>query len=344
MASQLETLARETLDHIVGSNGLVSDVEWFAENFGKTAGVIATAGESGTAVEAGESAGVALVDLCGWPVLLVFFAIVLICRLFENVIVGLVGTLVFFNHSGGRAWARARFRFIDNLENRVLQYMEKLVAHMLHSFARCVLWVLGVNGILHSGTVVQPRANPKNTATEGEVQYLQREINKLQSQVGYLTTHLGTAATTTVPSSTIPQQVHYLEHQVDLIRSDLHAFSTGLNYALQTMTQLENRVSTLSQSYTGIRHEVLGLQDMGAELDNVQRTLTSFQNATSRSLDTLTSHMTHVWPLTLLLQPGISGLRNLRKLEDNICQCPKFGGIPNELGTALAVMEYVENG
>jgi hypothetical protein len=109
-------------------------------------------------------------------------------------------------------------------------------------------------------------------------------------------------------------------------------------------TQLQTQFHNLTGEIHAVRAVSTSWQDVELQVENLGSLTTQFIDEVSVELGHVVNVQKQMEPLSLLLEPGIPGLRNLRKLEDNICQCPKFANIPNELGTALAVLEFVENG
>jgi uncharacterized protein YoxC len=143
---------------------------------------------------------------------------------------------------------------------------------------------------------------------------------------------------------TVWDQIHHLEaqaHSQQTSITDLYSRTDRLN---NIATQLQSEFKSLTGEIHAVRAVSASWQDIEQQLENLGSLTTQFIDETAAELGHVTAVQTQMLPLTLLLEPGISGLRNLRKLEDNICQCPKFANIPNELGTALAVLEWVENG
>ena len=343
MPTPAELAARTVAGEGVSSPGLIGDIEAFL-GLGATDSITAAVP---VVTEAGavtaEAAGASVAGIGLWPVVLILLIVLCTLRVLENIIIYPFGLIPF---AGGKVQnaVKVAFRWLDNFENMVIAYCLKAIGRLVSDVLTLFTFLLGIVLPRLLPAPQMPAANSTGYATEREIHFLQSEINTLKQAVGtiqYVTTDK--TVTVGVPQ-TVWDQIHHLEGQMHAVQTSI----TDLYSRTDRLTNIATQIQTEFRSLTGEIHAVravsAGWQDIQQELENLGSLTTQFIDETSAELGKVVSVQTQMLPLTLLLEPGIKGLRNLRKLEDNICQCPKFANIPNELGTALAVLEFVENG
>lgn len=343
MPTPVEVAARSVAGKGISDASLIGDVESFLG----LAGTDSITAAVPTIVEAGavtvEVAGEATATIGLWPVVLILLLVLCTLRVLENVIIYPFGLIPF---AGGRVQQAVRqtFRWLDGFENMIINYLVRTVEQLIQAVLTLFTFLLGI-----TLPRVQPApqtlpANHTGYATEAEIHFLQSEINVLKSAVGtiqYVT--LDKTVTVGVPQ-TVWDQIHHLEGQMHAVQTSIGDLYGRTDRLTNTVTSLEHQFQSLTGEIHAVRAVSAGWQDIEQQLATLGTLTTQLADETAAQMGTITAHQTQMLPLALLLEPGIKGLRNLRKLEDNICQCPKFANIPNELGTALAVLEFVENG
>ena len=365
MPTPAELAARALAARGVSSPGLMGDIEAFLRTGGVAAveaGLPIVEESAGVTIEA---AGADVAGLALWPVVLILLLILCTLRVLENIIIYPFGLIPF---AGGRVQnaIRTGFRWLDNFENMVIAQVLLAIDNLFKQGLQLFSFVLGIVAPDAMAPHATPVPNHTGYATEAEIQRINAEIRAANARInaldlmlqpnvvpsplpipGVTTNPLGTPQPTVIRvgvPQTVWDQIHYVEHKIVAHQTSI----TDLYSRTDRLTNIATQIQTEFRSLTGEIHAVravsAGWQDIQQELENLGSLTTQFIDETSAELGKVVSVQTQMLPLTLLLEPGIKGLRNLRKLEDNICQCPKFANIPNELGTALAVLEFVENG
>lgn len=318
-----------------------------AERFLQTLGRVAVPALPLAAPEAVETTGAIVAGLVeamgGWIVLLCLLIALVIYRVMEGAMLNIAGNVPL---AGGhlKSWLRTWFNFVDGIENWIIGKVVQLTMMLVQSLLAFI--GLGIDIHYSNRSVVQPkpRANPTNVATIADINHLQDEINALAYALGQV--HTGT--TTQVINNPVPQtivnQLHAVESSVVQLRKDMTQAYRKIDQLVATDTSLNKQVQQLVASLHDIRHVAVGWQDVVTSLAGLAQQVTTLSNTVEPAIAQNTRTIAMLMPLTMLLAPGLPGLRNLRKLEDNMCQCPKVGNVGNELGTMLAMYEFVTNG
>lgn len=365
MPSPAEVAARGVASEPVSDPGIFDDIQGFL----RLAGTDSITAAVPTVAEAGavtvEVAGEATATLGLWPIVLILLLTLCTLRVMENAIIYPFG-LVPWKGGDIQRIVRSGFRWLDNFENAVIGYIVHQIEALMKAALTLFTFMLGITLPRVLPAPQTPPSNHTGYATEAQVTYLQQEINNLKQAVGtmeielqpnFTPTGAGTATGPLPPTTTtntqiikvgVPQtvwdQIHHLEAQMSQRITSIDDLYARVDRLTNISTSLQHEFATLTGEIHAVRAVSASWQDMQQQLEALGSLTIAFIDETAADLGKLTAVQTHMQPLGLLLEPGIRGLRNLRKLEDNICQCPKFGTIPNELGTALAVLEFVENG
>ncbi len=365
MPTPTEVAARSIASKGVAAPDLIADVESFlgiAATDSITAAVPAVAEAGAVTVEV---AGEATAALGLWPFVLILLITLCTLRVMENAIIYPFGLIPHFG-SDVQGAIKSGFRWLDNFENAIINLILNTVGRLITAALTLFTFMLGITLPRVQAPQSTPVPNHTGYASEDEIQRLQAQINTLNKAVGTLEFTLDPVATpfnppASAPGSTtnttqvtqvikvgVPQtvwdQIHHLEGQMTAVHTSIADLYGRTDRLTNTATSLEKQFAQLSSEIHAVRAVSASWQDIEQQLENLGTLTTQLADETAAELGKVTAVQTQMLPLTLLLEPGIKGLRNLRKLEDNICQCPKFANIPNELGTALAVLEFVENG
>lgn len=238
----------------------------------------------------------------------------------------------------------------EKLLNSLLDSLGQHSHTALHAHVQLTGWALQQDPLyqeLTAGTFLQPKPTyqqpyigPSVDPTAG----LQREIDQLKKQVAKLGYAIGVAQNHEGVPQPFVNQVHELQRVQHYQTNALLNLQGEMNAVRAKQDSVENRLNDLSHSLGNLRQVTTGWQDVVTEVGNLSTAVVALGVGTTAALQDHTRRIEHLSPLGLLLQPGISGLRTLRQLEDTPCMCPKIPNIPDAWGVALGLMEFVENG
>lgn len=331
----------------------------------RAAGAAAEIGGDEAAVAAAEGAGEGLLAFGAWPFILLFIAVLIVLRLFEGVLVATVSWMPLGIGSKAGGIVRIGFTWLDSFENWVMAYIDDQIKSMMQAVVSLVGWCLSKLGITLPGQGPAPRGQPGQMATEAEVRAVNARVDQLNKEVQSINFAISNPLTVTGPVPIpvpgtgtteitktvvvgVPQnlwdQIHAIHAKQANFEQALSTIQTKADQAYTTALQALNEGRALSQSVHAIRAVTVGYQDIQRELENLGSLMTSFVDETATELQRLDGEQKHMAPLGLLLGPGLPGLRNLRTLEDNMCQCPKLPNIPRLHPELLAMYEFVTNG
>lgn len=340
------------VDEFIGQelSGVVSldEVPAILEAIGQRVIVNAALAETATdIVGASEVAGVvaAIVGSIGvLPIILILLGLVILAGFLDNILSTTVARIPWV---GGAlaSFIHLSFDPIRNLENWIGNKAGDIVNHLWTDLTHSIGYFAGQHAISNPVSSQVPSA--------AQVKVLQNEINTTNSHVAALNTsyeqlyrYVHNQPTSALPQGvlTLPEQLYKVEQDVQTLYSNQTNFYQELQSITHNLTSLRDDVQQLEKSVVGVRTVEVGFQDIVQHINDVLDQSRKLENDLDNRVDHNTRSIAELQPLNLLLEPGIAGLRNLRKLEDNICQCPKLSGIGNELGTALALLEFAENG
>jgi hypothetical protein len=233
------------------------------------------------------------------------------------------------------------------LRERILVYLAERGPHMIRDTA-LVNQLSGLynDPALGIGHAANPPANApvKYSSTNPA---LQAAINHMERQIQTLAYSLGIAQ----HSGGVPQQVWNAiqtnQKAIAAINIKIVEINNRLNETASNTASVQNQISNLASEIHGIRTVNEGWQDVLDELQKHVTTLTQTYNHAESQIHTQGQQIQQLAPLAVLLAAGATGLKVLRQLQKTPCMCPKpprFGNIPNELGTALAVELVVAHG
>lgn len=288
----------------------------------------------------------AMVGIMILPFVMPLVIALMVLRFLENVLVHCFDLLPswFGARDSIQGVLRSSFRWLDPLESDVIAFTLEQVQHILAGYRIIILLVLGIDITSLLGVTGQPAGKKPAYATVAQVNHLQAELDYVRHHLGtvqYVTTNK--QVTVGVPAN-VWDQIHHLESQMSAVTAALNAIDARLDHVSSTNSSQQHQIDRLSQGLHDIRAVSVGWQDIAQELERLGTRLTTEYNNTQQQVRSVDRRYRPLLALGLLTQPGLAGIKNLRKLEDNMCQCPKLPGIGNEMGTALAVLEFIENG
>jgi hypothetical protein len=199
--------------------------------------------------------------------------------------------------------------------------------------------------ILQAATSPQPHPTTKiPTGSYVTAATFRNTITFMERQIRTLEYALGVEQHSNNIPVQVTQSLHTVQTDVQRLQGELDSLNGKTDATNATVLSVQHQLSSLSNEIHGLRAVSAGWQDVQADIEAQVTTLTQLYNRSQLEVHKLQRQLTQLAPLALLLSAGATGIKTLRQLEDTPCMCPKFGNIPNELGTALAIMEFVENG
>jgi hypothetical protein len=173
------------------------------------------------------------------------------------------------------------------------------------------------------------------------LQYETERINHLAHQAGLPETPV--KAPTGGNVIPLNEQVHSLQARVEAIEDTQNALAGRIRAFQAQVEALQDQFEALSTRIHGVRAVNVGFQDIENQIAALQRQLTHLEGQVQPQITANTQNIASVAPLAVLAVAGARGIDNLRRLEDNPCQCPKLN-LPDYLAEALAAYEFVTNG
>ena len=288
----------------------------------------------------GSFAGMALIIVLGAALV-----IVMACNIVKRAMKGYIHGIPTFGGEGKiDALIDLVFRPIEWLHNKITDWMTSVYknwAHdVVHFFQFMTLqafpFLTGVPSSVQN-TNLKPLYQ-RLAYQEGQIQKLQDDVRKLQHQTG-------TANVTPSPTSiSLETRVKVLEHNYPQIYNNQVMLWNDLNKNASLEQDDARRIQKLESGLGQVRATQVTWPDVETALNNNVKPLEAEITRQGQQVTTNAQNIAHMSPLTLLLQPGMPGLRNLRKLEDDPCQCPQPRRLSIPDIETLALIEFAENG
>lgn len=234
------------------------------------------------------------------------------------------------------ALADVAFGWSDNLTTWCAHTLQNAASGVFHGFIAATQWA--IQQATHGGgTVTNALIGEAVQPVKTEVDHLWLWVNDINKWVGNIASHVGVAASVAIAEpgnvlgqlASTEQSLRNLWDYAGQIDGKLTGLSTEVGH-LSTMVQ------TLLAQTGAVRAVNVGWQDMATELTNVQAEVQRLINVTYPQIQDLEGKVITLLPLGVLLAAGAEGIDNLRKLEDDPCQCPQLGGIGGVWATIMA--------
>lgn len=306
------------------------------------AGEAAAAGEGAEAVDVAVAAASSLFDGTAILLLGLLAVILYLCYYLHVVIRNVAGRIPLGIGSKLQAVVDMWFAWETPVGGWVAENMNHAAVGMMHGFAMAVQWALQrTRGIYPA--VIDSTIENYTRPIVSDLAHLHVDFNHLWSWVNQLSHVVGHDAVSVAnPGGAVVDQVHELQRQVAHVM-DLQVQTSGQLAVLNgTLAAIEADFSLLSAHVVGVRAVNVGFQDLVTEVQTLQTEVHSLQTHTIATVDTHTGQINTLFPLGILLDAGAVGLRNLRKLEDNPCQCPRLPGVQNEIALAMSVLHHLK--
>lgn len=331
----------------------------------------AVAEEAGAATLAGGAAE-AVADTAavlglstGWTVVLGLVALIAGLKILEVGLFKICDAIPFGLSSGPKSFIAGLFHPLDSLEgwaaDRLGGIAQAIVARnakMMGSWFDYFIGNAGKTGQV-SDAVALKHQQSEITALQHEVQRLNSEFNKLNTEFNpSLGTVMVSPPATNVPGpvpATVPQispaafntlqgRVNHIltvlptiVHDINTIEANQKEFSYDLNIAI-------GEINSLYSALNGVRVTQWGVQDYLKNLDDSIKKLDYDYGQLAPKVENNTQHIHLLNPLGQLLYLGQPGLNNLKRLEDNPCQCESWPQQSVPDSQMLAAWEFLSHG
>ena len=178
---------------------------------------------------------------------------------------------------------------------------------------------------------------------KAEVDHLWAWVNHISNAVVTLQHELAAfPVTTAIGRVTIADQLHTAQNDIGRLWGAVSGIHTTLDQEAARINGLESNLDTLVRHVTGVRALNVGFQDIVSEISQLENAVKGLASDTLPRIDLNAQNIARLIPLAILADAGVEGIRNLRRLEDDICQCPRFPPGFNELGLAAALLHHVK--
>lgn len=310
----------------------------------KEAAVQASAGESAGSVDLAVSGAEGLSAFAGLGVLAIVILGLLWFRLLERILVGMAKKIPWVGNNVLVPWIHATFWPFDAIENWVMAAAQKQARNAWWGIRSFLQYQLGIS--------LQAQSAGKSPVTQAEIQHLNSRIDNTNARIDAINARLGKLEHSTVglPAAN-PVNIKPLQETVKEQGWAIQKlFDNQTNLYGNDQTLLHNQrvlradLVKLQGQLGGVRTVQTGWIDIVEQIQDLESKLDSRVAANTADIGTLNHRVTNLSPLTLLLQPGLRGLQNLRKLEDKPCQCPQMRFLRPQNIEALAIELAIANG
>lgn len=301
----------------------------------------AAAGEGLAAIEAGGEAGAALASSGLILILVAVAALFILASWLHHLLHNALASIPF---TGGKLavpidiafyWVTPGMGFLADTLNQE-------ASKALPSFVHLVGWCLQ--------NIERHMPSPFNAVIESYVHPVKAEVDHLWSWVHDISVWVsdlshsvhGNALIGSDPMGAIRDQVHQLQRDVATIQH-IQTVQAGDIAAINgQLATLGAEQATLTEHTVGVRAASIGAADLLTVVSNLQASVHELQTVVLPTVTTHTGQINTLYPLGILLDAGALGLQNLRKLEDDPCQCPRLPGVINELGLAMSALHHLK--
>lgn len=284
-----------------------------------------------------------VVSVGGWAVIIIALLLVVFFRILEAVLYKIADGIPLRMGSPLHSFVHLVFTPLDNLELWVAERMAdavELTIHNLWTMLKAV-FIYGI-GAPQPGTTTS--SNHAIAQLQAEYNDLYRKYNYLEGQVHRLQTVAPTTANVGTIPATLTERVRRLEELVVPMAHDVNVLHADYNTLAHNESVLNAHVNRLLTNLNAVRATQVNVQDDLVNVDEKLKAvehelglITPMVDASARQL-----HLMH--PLEQLLYLGQVGINNLKRLEDNPCQCARYRDVPSDQSEELAVYEFLTNG
>lgn len=222
---------------------------------------------------------------------------------------------------------------------------ESLVGHLWNDLTNIVGYFATRYVLTHHHAPI-PSNTPSTEPFTGTSAFIQHEIDNLNSKVNTLWSYVHNQTPTALPAGivSLPEQLYKLQQDIQIVYHNQSSLLHDIQVAFSEIHTIGQHVEQLTHQLGSLRAVQVGWVEFEQQANQSLEQLRSVESHLAERIDTNSRSIAELSPLTLLLEPGIPGLRNLRKLEDKPCQCPQPRILKPPEIEALAMIEFIENG
>jgi uncharacterized protein YoxC len=230
----------------------------------------------------------------------------------------------------------------DPITEFVISQLSDSLHFMLAGFVTAVQWAVlqgNKQPLDNLGALIQSHIYP----VKHEVDHLWGWVNDINTWVNTLS-HEVHGTQSAPKEGTVPlwDQIHAIQHDIAATNAQVENIHKQIADLYGSVHQLDDLFRNLNSHVHGVRAVDVGWQDVEQQIGNLQDEILTLTSGHTVQIGHNSAMLSALAPLGLLLAPGAAGLENLRKLEDDICQCPRLPGVQNELGLAMAVLHHLK--
>lgn len=301
----------------------------------------------------------------GWTVVLGLVALIAGLKILEAGLIKICDGIPWGQGAGPKSFIIGVFHPLDSLEgwaaDRLGSIAQAIIARnakMMGSWFDYFIGNAGKTGTVSDGVALKHQQS-EITTLQHEVQRLNYEVKQLNNEFNPSlgTVVVGTPGTNVpapLPASTpqiSPAAFNTLQgrvahilivlptivHDINVINANQAEFAHDLNITI-------GELNSLYTALNGVRATQWGVQDYLKNLDDSVKKLDYDYGQLAPKVENNVQQLHLLHPLEQLLYLGQPGLNNLKRLEDDPCQCPSYSPFPSDQSEALAVLEYLTNG
>lgn len=358
-------VVREVVNNPGGVGMIGEDIQQVASAIAREAFAAGPLGEAAFTDATGSALTAAFELYGGWIIVLAVVGIAILVRVVDQTMQRFLLQLPWGWGKGPARMVALVFSPYINLENWAAQRAEEFAgqaATQLYDAGRSFLLSL-----IPTIDIPQPSAQPSKTPSptftgpggpssvltnlQTRVDILERAVANIEgvnahqaAEITALQRHVYGTSPNTGQITTIEERVYRLEQGYYVIAHDLnvlHSDVVTLDKAVQTV---QSELTPLEQNLNAVRAVQFGVQDVLSTVENMTKLLQDEMTAIMPEVQANTDELLLLHPLHQLLYLGQPGLNKLKRLEENPCQCPSFGGISSPLLEALAIEVGIANG
>lgn len=349
-----------------GFGAMITRVPAVLEEAVATAGVVTA---SGPLLLASDTVAALVAYFGGWIaviIILVILLLVITLRMIEYALRRVTGAIP--GWLGGDKVSSIIgdiFSPIDSLENyvvdRLVDALTALMTALMTMLRFAIIYIMG------DTSLITPASEMIHVKTL-EVEYadLYRKYNYLAGQVAALSDLIdaqnylphpiptplppytpGTTTTTIVNTpipATLLERITRLEtHQTQLVHNQ-NALHADYNTLAHNETVFNSKLTAIEAALGGVRATQYGVQSTMTEFHNLINGVQHELGQLAPEVDAAVRQLLLMQPLEQLLYLGARGINNLKKLEQDMCQCPRYQRVPSDDSEALAVLGFMAHG
>jgi archaellum component FlaC len=245
----------------------------------------------------------------------------------------------------------AMYRTLENLGNLLYNVQRATgrllgaeMAKLLHAIATLVQWGNAQN-LKGAGRAIDKEILRFVEPVHHEVDHLWSWVSQINNWVNEIAHDIGGLSAGPAQNS-IPtkDQIAAIQKALAVTNARVEQNQDDVAMLVHRVEQVEDDLGALANHLTGVRAINVNLPDIQNEVAKMLAELKAFEMGIQPRVAANTSTLGELAPLAVLALAGPRGIGNLRRLQDNPCQCPQLPNVGGILAEALAAYEFVTNG